>query len=77
MVALVERMLTLHQELAAATISADKQLYQRQTWRELAERSRPATGRLTGWCLLNSKQVRVVWVDGGGGWGGGGHLDHE
>jgi type I restriction-modification system DNA methylase subunit/predicted type IV restriction endonuclease len=30
MVALVERMLALHQKLAAATISADKQLYQRQ-----------------------------------------------
>ena len=29
-VALVERMLALHQKLAAATISADKQLYQRQ-----------------------------------------------
>jgi hypothetical protein len=30
MVALVERMLELHQKLAAATIPADKQLYQRQ-----------------------------------------------
>ena len=30
MVALVKRMLALHQKLAAATISADKQLYQRQ-----------------------------------------------
>jgi len=30
MVGLVERLLALHQELAAATISADKQLYQRQ-----------------------------------------------
>jgi len=29
-VALVERMLALHQKLAAAAISADKQLYQRQ-----------------------------------------------
>jgi hypothetical protein len=57
--------LPLHQKLAAA-IPADKQLYQRQTWRELAERSRPPTGRLTCWCLLNSKQVRVVWLDGGG-----------
>ena len=66
MVALVERMLALHQKLAAAAISADRDLYQRQTWRELAERSRPPTGRLTGWCLLNSEQVRVVWVDGGG-----------
>jgi len=30
MVTLVERMLALHEKLAAATISADKQLYQRQ-----------------------------------------------
>ena len=30
MIALVERMLALHQKLAAAAISADKQLYQRQ-----------------------------------------------
>ena len=30
MVALVERMLALHKKLAAATIPADKQLYQRQ-----------------------------------------------
>ena len=30
MVALVERMLALHQKLAAASISADKELYQRQ-----------------------------------------------
>jgi hypothetical protein len=30
MVALVERMLELHRELAAATIPADKTLYQRQ-----------------------------------------------
>ena len=30
MVGLVERMLALHQKLAAATIPADKQLYQRQ-----------------------------------------------
>ena len=30
MIALVERMLALHQKLAAATISTDKQLYQRQ-----------------------------------------------
>ena len=30
MVALVERMLALHQKLAAANIPADKQLYQRQ-----------------------------------------------
>ncbi len=51
-------MLALHQKLAAAAIPADKQLYQRQTWRatastrggELAERSRPPTARLTGWC---------------------------
>ena len=45
MLALVERMLALHQKLTAATIPADKELYQRQTWRELAERSRPPTGR--------------------------------
>ena len=31
MVGLVERMLALHQKLAAAAISADKQLYQRQS----------------------------------------------
>lgn len=30
MIALVERMLALHQKLAAAAISTDKQLYQRQ-----------------------------------------------
>ena len=30
MVALVERMLALHKKLAAATIPADKDLYQRQ-----------------------------------------------
>lgn len=30
MVALVERMLALHKKLAAATIPADKELYQRQ-----------------------------------------------
>lgn len=30
MVALVERMLALHEKLAAATIPADKELYQRQ-----------------------------------------------
>ncbi len=30
MVGLVERMLALHQKLAAAAIPADKQLYQRQ-----------------------------------------------
>ncbi len=30
MVALVERMLTLHEKLAAATISADRELYQRR-----------------------------------------------
>jgi len=30
MVALVERMLALHQKLATTTISADRQLYQRQ-----------------------------------------------
>ena len=30
MVALVERMLELHKKLAAATIPADKELYQRQ-----------------------------------------------
>jgi len=30
MVGLVERMLALHQKLAAATVPADKQLYQRQ-----------------------------------------------
>ena len=41
-------------------------LYQRQTWRELAERSRSPTGRLTRWCLLVGKQAQVVWVDGGG-----------
>jgi hypothetical protein len=45
MVALVERMLALHQKLAAATVPDDKQIYQRQTWRELAERSRPPTAR--------------------------------
>jgi hypothetical protein len=50
LVALVERMLVLHQKLAAATIPADKGLYQRQTWRELVERSRPPTGRSTRWC---------------------------
>jgi hypothetical protein len=49
MVVLVERMLALHQKLAAATVPTDKQLYQRQTWRELAERSRPPTGRLMRW----------------------------
>jgi hypothetical protein len=38
-------MLALHQKLAAAAIPADKQLYQRQTWREIAERSRPSTTR--------------------------------
>jgi len=46
---LVSRPLALHQKLAAATLLTDKQLYQRQTWRELAERSRPLTGRLTRW----------------------------
>ena len=50
MVALVERMLTLHEKPAAAAIPADKQLYQRQTWGGLAEHSRPPTGRLTRWC---------------------------
>ena len=30
MVALVERMLAMHEKLAATTIPADKQLYQRQ-----------------------------------------------
>ncbi len=68
MVALVERMLALHEKLAAAAIPADKyepsvRLYQRQTWRELAERSRPLTGRLTRRCLPVGRQVRV---DGGG-----------
>jgi len=56
MVALVERMLALHQRKAAATVPPDKdepavRLYQRQTWRELAERSKPPTGRLTRWCM--------------------------
>ena len=37
-------MLALHQKLDAA-IPADKQLYQRQTWGELAEHSRPPTAR--------------------------------
>ena len=49
-VALVERMLALHKKLAAATIPADKEFYQRQTWREPVERSRPPTGRLTRRC---------------------------
>ena len=31
MIALVERMLALHQKLAAATVPPDKELYQRQT----------------------------------------------
>jgi len=56
MIALVERMLALHEKLAAATVPPDKdepavRLYQRQTWRELAERSKPPTGRLTRWCM--------------------------
>jgi len=50
MVALVEHMLAFHEKLAAATVPADKTLYQRQTWGELAEPSRPRTGRLTRWC---------------------------
>jgi len=45
MVALVEHMLALHKKLAAATVPADKTLYQRQTWGELAEPSKPPTGR--------------------------------
>ena len=49
-VALVERMLELHRKLAAASIPDDKKLYQRQAWRELVERSRPLTVRLTRWC---------------------------
>jgi len=40
---------------SAATIPADKELYQRQTRHELGrtlvERSRPPTGRLTPWCM--------------------------
>jgi len=44
-------MLALHQELAAATISADKELYQRQTWCEFAEHLRPRISRLTHWWL--------------------------
>jgi len=42
MVVLVERMLALHQKLAAAAIPADKQLYQRQI--EATDR------QLTRWC---------------------------
>jgi hypothetical protein len=41
---------------SAATIPADKneplvRLYQRQTWCELAEHSRPLTSKLTRWCM--------------------------
>jgi len=50
MVALVERMLALHKKLAVATIPASKELYQRQTWRELVGRSRPPIGSLIRWC---------------------------
>ncbi len=35
-------MLALHQKLAAAAIPADKQLYQRQTWRSVASSVRQA-----------------------------------
>jgi hypothetical protein len=45
MVALVEHMLALHVKLAAATVPADKTLYQRQTRGELTEPSKPPTGR--------------------------------
>jgi hypothetical protein len=50
MVALVEHMLALHVKLAAATVPADKTLYQRQTRGEPAEPSKPPTGRPTRWC---------------------------
>jgi len=67
----------------AAAVPPDKdepavRLYQRQTWRELAERSRPPSGRLTRWRLLVGKPVRVVWAGGvrrritNIRWGGGG-----
>ncbi len=53
-------MLALHQKLSAATIPADKQLYQRQI--EAADR------QIDGLGPARSEQVRVVWVDGGGDW---------
>jgi hypothetical protein len=45
MVALVERMLALHEKLAAASIPADKELYQRQTWRERSAELTPRARR--------------------------------
>ncbi len=41
----VERMLTLHKKLAAANIPADKDLYQRQTWRERSAELTPRACR--------------------------------
>jgi len=49
-VALVERMLALHKELATVSIPADEELYQRQTWREIVERSMPPCTDRTGQC---------------------------
>jgi len=49
MVALVERMLALQVQLAAAKTPTAKTALQRQTWRELAERSPPPTARSTAW----------------------------
>jgi hypothetical protein len=63
MVALVERMLALHRKLAAATIPADKQLYQRQI--EATDRQIDAlVYELYG---LSEEEIAVVE----------GRLDHE
>jgi len=39
-----QRILPLHQKLAAAAIPADKQLYQRQTWRATASTTASTRG---------------------------------
>jgi hypothetical protein len=56
MVALVERMLALHEKLAAATIPADKELYQRQ----IEATDRQIDGLVYGLYGLTEEEIEVV-----------------
>jgi hypothetical protein len=56
MVALVERMLALHRKLAAATIPADKELYQRQ----IEATDRQINALVYEWYGLTEEEIAIV-----------------